>query len=142
MGDTDNLVAASKAGQLKTFRRQMGLKQWALADMLGVDQATVSRWESGKSPIDDRIWKNLVDIRKDREATSSRSVVRPGLDPDEHWPLLLKRYRAMQNLSQEELSEMLGCTPDSVSRWERGLFKPNLSTLIQLRNVIFSSADP
>jgi DNA-binding XRE family transcriptional regulator len=38
--------------QLRRFRRQRALKQVALADMLGVDQATVSRWESGRQSPD------------------------------------------------------------------------------------------
>ncbi len=33
--------------RLKHLRRSVGLKQGALADMLEVDQATVSRWENG-----------------------------------------------------------------------------------------------
>jgi transcriptional regulator with XRE-family HTH domain len=38
--------------QLRRFRRLRALKQTALADLLGVDQATVSRWESGRQSPD------------------------------------------------------------------------------------------
>jgi transcriptional regulator with XRE-family HTH domain len=38
--------------QLRRFRRLRALKQTALAEMLGVDQATVSRWESGRQAPD------------------------------------------------------------------------------------------
>jgi transcriptional regulator with XRE-family HTH domain len=38
--------------QLRRFRRLRALKQTALAEMLGVDQATVSRWESGRQNPD------------------------------------------------------------------------------------------
>jgi DNA-binding XRE family transcriptional regulator len=38
--------------QLRRFRQLRALKQTALADMLGVDQATVSRWESGRQSPD------------------------------------------------------------------------------------------
>lgn len=137
MGRTIQAAAASKPEKLKSFRRRMGLKQWALADMLDVDQATVSRWESGKSPIDDGVWLMLAETMRYRNSTLAVPDMSAGLDSDEHWPALLRRYRAMKNITQEQLSEMLGCTAASVSRWERGLFKPNLGTLTRLRNVVF-----
>lgn len=142
MGRIDQPVTTSKPAKLRSFRRRMGLKQCALAEMLAVDQATVSRWESGKSPIDDGIWQKLLEIRKTRQPVSNSTAIHAGLDPDEHWPTLLRCYRATNNITQEELSETLGCSPDSISRWERGLYRPNLSTLTHLQYVIFSSADP
>lgn len=32
---------------IRAFRRQLGWTQWDLAERLGVDQGTVSRWERG-----------------------------------------------------------------------------------------------
>ena len=37
--------------ELKKTRRGLGLTQGALAARLGVDIASISRWESGKQPI-------------------------------------------------------------------------------------------
>jgi DNA-binding transcriptional regulator YiaG len=37
--------------QLRTLRAKLGLDQWGLAERIGVDQATISRWEAGKVPI-------------------------------------------------------------------------------------------
>jgi DNA-binding transcriptional regulator YiaG len=37
--------------QLKALRAKLGLDQWGLAERIGVDQATISRWEAGKVPI-------------------------------------------------------------------------------------------
>lgn len=33
----------------------------------------------------------------------------------------LKKYRLSQNLTQEELANFLNITPQSVSKWERGV---------------------
>src|SRR5690606_31241240 len=38
--------------QIRRFRRLRAIKQNALAEQLGVDQATVSRWESGRQMPD------------------------------------------------------------------------------------------
>lgn len=47
------------AAQLRRFRRLRAIKQAALADMLGVDQATISRWESGRQIPDLGIQRRL-----------------------------------------------------------------------------------
>lgn len=42
------------AGNIKRGREALGLKQWQLADLLGVRQASVCRWECAKAvPTDD-----------------------------------------------------------------------------------------
>ena len=33
----------------------------------------------------------------------------------------LKKYRIMKNLTQEDVAEYLGLTPQSISKWERGI---------------------
>lgn len=33
----------------------------------------------------------------------------------------LKRYRILKNLTQEDIAEYLSITPQSVSKWERGV---------------------
>jgi transcriptional regulator with XRE-family HTH domain len=40
--------------EVKRIRGAMGLTQQELADLLGVTQATVSRWEASKLPVDQR----------------------------------------------------------------------------------------
>ncbi|MBC55643.1 MAG: transcriptional regulator [Confluentimicrobium sp.] len=58
--------------RLRRLRRAVGLKQSALADMLNVDQATVSRWESGRqtpaAEVQLRAWKVLGSTRSDDPA--------------------------------------------------------------------------
>ena len=33
----------------------------------------------------------------------------------------LRKYRILKNLTQEDIAEYLGITPQSVSKWERGV---------------------
>lgn len=52
---------------ITAFRQALGLTQSALAEKLGVDQATISRLETGKLPINKRTQLALEAI-KAREA--------------------------------------------------------------------------
>ena len=44
----------ARAMDITAFRQALGLTQSALAEKLGVDQATISRLETGKLPINKR----------------------------------------------------------------------------------------
>ena len=53
----------------------------------------------------------------------------------------LKKYRLMKNLTQEDIAEYLGITPQSVSRWERGECYPDITFLPALANIFSTSVD-
>lgn len=116
---------------IRSYRRRMGLKQGALADLLGVDQATVSRWERGQSPIDQTALGKL----RDTGPASSPFV---NADLDNVWPALLRFFRSARGISQERLADLLNCSAYSVSRWECGKFKPDLGAQMRLRDLILS----
>ena len=50
-------------------------------------------------------------------------------------PENLKKYRIKKNLTQEEVAEFLGITPQSVSKWERGESYPDITFLPALANI-------
>lgn len=64
---------------LRLWRRGSGLKQQALADLLGVTQATVSRWENGldhPSPALGANIRNLMSHRGEPGLSTVREVLR------------------------------------------------------------------
>jgi transcriptional regulator with XRE-family HTH domain len=88
------------AAQLRRFRRLRAIKQVALAEMLGVDQATISRWESGRQIPDLGIQRRL---RALMQGAGSRDEVLIG-----HWvgaavgnSLLVDAAKAMRAASLE-----------------------------------------
>ena len=53
----------------------------------------------------------------------------------------LKMLRKDNKLSQEKLAELLGVTPQSVSKWELGLSCPDIQLLPSIANVFKVSTD-
>ena len=53
----------------------------------------------------------------------------------------LKKHRILKNLTQEEISNYLNVTPQSVSKWERGESYPDITFLPALANIFETSID-
>lgn len=56
-------------------------------------------------------------------------------------PENLKKYRVLKDLTQEDVAEYLGITPQSVSKWERGESYPDITFLPALANIFETSVD-
>ena len=70
----------------KAFRQKLGLKQKAIADLLDVDQATVSRWESGRTPVDLHLLSRLERIELPHSSAAMRTPLLDGHETDNPWP--------------------------------------------------------
>jgi len=53
----------------------------------------------------------------------------------------LKRCRLLKNLTQEDVAEFLGITPQSISKWERGESYPDITLLPAIANIFETSID-
>lgn len=53
----------------------------------------------------------------------------------------LKKYRIIKDLTQEEVADYLGVTPQSVSKWERSECCPDITLLPALANIFETSID-
>lgn len=53
----------------------------------------------------------------------------------------LKQFRILKNLTQEQVAEYLGITPQSVSKWERHESYPDITFLPALANIFETSVD-
>ncbi len=100
------------AQQLIAARRALGLSQAALAQALGVDQATVSRWESGKARIPGAVELALAKLKESILAMPTNG--RPNIlvaDPIASEGVDLLRTAGnvdvRTGLSEEELCELI-----------------------------------
>ena len=55
--------------------------------------------------------------------------------------LRIAYYRKLRGLTQEQLAEQTGLTPNTVSRIERGLLTPSVETLCDICNALGTDAD-
>lgn len=53
----------------------------------------------------------------------------------------LKKFRVLKDLTQEDVADYLGITPQSVSKWERGECYPDIDFLPALANIFETSVD-
>ncbi|MCI8307233.1 MAG: helix-turn-helix domain-containing protein [Lachnospiraceae bacterium] len=53
----------------------------------------------------------------------------------------ISSYRKNKNMTQEELANRIGITPQALSKWERNQSLPDISLLISLCNILEVSAD-
>lgn len=53
----------------------------------------------------------------------------------------IRKYRKKSGLTQRGLAEQLFLTPQTVSKWEKGLSEPNLKDLCKLSSIFSISTD-
>ena len=57
----------------------------------------------------------------------------------EDWSIIVKRYRLRHGMTQRLLGETLGVSQRTISRWERGQDRPNLTLQKQLRDLAWQA---
>ncbi len=121
---------------LRSLRRSLGLKQSALAEAIGVDQATVSRWENGHYPIDPQVFSKLP--VKFGLACESREQLfsLQNVAMDDNWPCLIRYYRVTRGLTMDQLAGLLAVDASTVFRWEAGMYRPCLGQQRKLRDLL------
>lgn len=88
--------------KINSLRQEKDLTLKELADILGVSEATVSRWENGKSDIRGKNLKKLSDFFDVSESYLLGYIERPSL------PNRLRELRKEKKISIEQLSAKVG----------------------------------
>ncbi len=113
---------------IKSLRLESGLSQIDFANKLDVHFQTVSKWERNVSSPDFSMLGFIakgLDIKFDRLfGIESPSSVDGNFD-NVKMGETLKTLRKEKSLSQSEFAVNLGVSPDTVSKWERGLICPD-----------------
>ena len=125
--------------RLKKLRKEANITQNDFADKLLVHSQTVSRWERGIIEPDIAQLGEIaaafcVTLEKLLDLPESEKTYSGAFDPAAFGKTLCEK-RTQKNESQELLADYLSeynVSPDTISRWERGVTCPDIPQLIAL----------
>lgn len=135
--------------KLKVLRKEKGLTQKSLSNMLNISQGAYAQWENGKREpnfeklsmlacifdvsIDFLLSKNLE--------ISKETYLKLKEEKKNLFSVRLKELRLQHGFSQEELAEKIGIKRNSYSDWENGKCKPNYEKLEKIADFSGVSLD-
>ena len=148
-------------GRLASIRRHLGLTQAEFANLVGFDEGSVCRWESGsRQPsrwMASRVEAILAELERRvlgststpsaRLSYSDRTRWRRRLPPDltlgrpKTFGEQLRARRLELGLSQAQLGELLGVAGSAVRRWERGT-KPPTKCMAAIQRLLGEPSAP
>lgn len=111
--------------KLLLLREEKELKQKELAEIIGVKQVNISNWENMKEVIPlNRLntYANYFNVSLDYlTSLNNNKEYKPKCDIDkERVKERLKEFRKKNNLTQENLANILNTTHSTISGYERG----------------------
>lgn len=157
-------MADSMGGFLKRLRLRRGWSVRLLAERSGVNDAMLSRWESGEyqpllgplnrtldclnASLEER-WQALSLLSGPRALTALRALSRPAIDEGAtfvewencfpHKGDVWRGLRKGRQMTQSEVASEIGCDIATVSRWEKGAAPPPRDKLPRLFDLFNAS---
>jgi len=119
--------------RLKELRFKRGIKQYELAQKLGVSQAQVARYESYQNKPSYAMIKLVVEILnttpeyllgETKEDQADTGDI-PDLEKPRFSPKRMKEMRKLRDFTQKELSRRLGISQSQISKYEKGEDEPS-----------------
>jgi transcriptional regulator with XRE-family HTH domain len=130
---------------LAEWRKHRGLTQQQLAERLGCEVMTVSRWERHETAIATDTIAALAEVLGDdlepldlfSHPDGPNHAQEQEVDPARTAPTLyLAEWREHRKLTQQQLADQLGSSGVTVSRWETQQREPSLSTQKAIAEVL------
>jgi len=120
----------SVSEELQRLRISAGMSQKALADLLGVNVASVCRWETGsRIPKRDKLEKLAVLFHCSIAGVSIPS------DPSDTLGNQLRELRIKSKLTLEQVAELLEISVGTIFHWENDDYAPKPDNLKKLADL-------
>jgi len=135
--------------KLKVLRKEKGLTQKSLSNMLNISQGAYAQWENGKrEPNFEKlsllacIFDVSIDfLLSEYLEMSKETYLKLKEEKKNLFSVRLKELRLQHGFSQEELAEKIGIKRNSYSDWENGKCKPNYEKLEKIADFFGVSLD-
>ena len=135
--------------KLKVLRKEKGLTQKSLSNMLNISQGAYAKWENGKrEPNFEKlsmlacIFDVSIDfLLSEYLEISKETYLKLKEERKNLFSVRLKELRLQHGFSQEELAEKIGIKRNSYSDWENGKCKPNYEKLEKIADFFGVSLD-
>lgn len=121
----------SMGEQIRAMRQIRGLTQKELGQKLGLSFQSVAQWENGLRRPKIETLKRIADALE-----MPVGAFLPSMGIGESAGSRIKMARERQNMTQKELAEKMGTTPQNISQYERGIRNPKLETRERLAKVL------
>ena len=121
----------SMGEQIRAMRQIQGLTQKELGQKLGLSFQSVAQWENGLRCPKIETLKRIADALE-----IPVGAFLPSMGIGESAGSRIKMARERQNMTQKELAEKMGTTPQNISQYERGIRNPKLETRERLAKVL------
>lgn len=122
--------------RVKALRKKVGLTQQQLAEKLNIHERTVSKWERNLCEPDFSVYGLLSEALgvslEELWGFPAPSEKNNGKFDIQSFGKTISIERKKLNESQEMLAKIVGVSPNTVSKWERGVICPDINTFLKL----------
>lgn len=135
--------------KLKVLRKEKGLTQQEVADLVHVDRVRITNWENGKREPNfenlsmlacifdvsiDFLLSEYSEISKERYLKFKRENM-------SIFPQRLKELRKEKGYTQEQMANILEIGQSAYAKWENGKTEPSFESLVKLVDLFEVSLD-
>lgn len=133
IGYDESEISTGIGEKIKALRLKNGLTLDEIAQKIGVNNATVSRWETGEIKA---IGSDKIGALADILGTTTEYLLGRSKFAEN-----LRKLRKNQGWKQEEVANLLGLSKQVISTYEIGARSPSLETLIRIAELFDVSID-
>lgn len=124
--------------RLKELRERKNMKQNEIANILGIHNSTLTKYESGERNPD---FETLIQISSLLEVTIDYLLKGDINEVRDSFGSRIKKLRTDRKWTQEQFAERLDVTAQVISNYERDYREPEFSTLIKIAKLFKVTTD-